>query len=157
MTVTPARGYVLAPNEGPALWHLGSLVQFKATGAETDGQFWLLEGTARRGGGPPLHVHDNEDELFYVLEGELMVTLGDEQRVVGPGGVAYGPRSIPHTFKIVSDEARWLSFTTPAGFERFFFQSGEPAPSLTIPPPMTAPPDMEALAAALAPYGGRFA
>jgi mannose-6-phosphate isomerase-like protein (cupin superfamily) len=156
MTMTPARAYVLAPTEGRALWHLGSLLQFKAVGEDTNDQFWLLEGTANQGSGPPLHVHAHEDEFFYILDGEVRVTIGEENTVVGPGGVAYGPRNVPHTFKVESTVARWLSFAMPAGFERFFFETGQPAQSLTIPPPPTVPPDLEQISSTLERYGGKF-
>jgi hypothetical protein len=62
--------------------------------------------------------------LFYILDGEPRVTIGDESTVVGPGAMAYGPRNVPLTFKVESPVARWLSFATPAGFERFFFETG---------------------------------
>jgi hypothetical protein len=70
--------------------------------------------------------------------------------------VAYGPRNVPHTFKVESAVARWLSFATPAGFERFFFETGEPALSLTIPPPPTTPPDFDHIASVVERYAARF-
>src|SRR5207244_12105581 len=65
----------------------------------------------------------------------------------------YGPRGIAHTFTVRSSEARFLLVTEPAGFEGFIRTLSEPAPSLTIPPPATDPPDFERLAATAAEYG----
>ena len=67
----------------------------------------------------PYHVHRNEDEAFYVVEGELAVVVNGEWLSAGPGDV-YGPRNIPHGFKVVgTTPARRLLLCAPAGFERF--------------------------------------
>ena len=69
------------------------------------------------------------------------------------GSFVYGPRDIPHTFTVTSAQARFLLVTEPAGFEGFMRALSEPAPSLTIPPPATEPPDLERLAATAGEYG----
>lgn len=63
------------------------------------------------------------------------------------------PRDVAHAFCVESAQARMLVVSTPAGFERFFFDTGEPATALTVPPPADGPPDLDALVAALADYG----
>ena len=69
----------------------------------------------------PLHVHANEDELFYSLEGEHVVEVGDEELRIGPGGVVFAPRGVPHSQRRVEPgEGRLLIMTSPAGFEGFF-------------------------------------
>jgi len=69
----------------------------------------------------PLHVHANEDELFYSLEGEHTVEVGDEELRIGPGGVVFAPRGVPHSQRrVVPGEGRLLIMTSPAGFEGFF-------------------------------------
>ena len=69
----------------------------------------------------PLHVHEREDELFYVLEGEHVYQVGDEEFRIGPGGVAFGPRGVPHAQRrVVPGEGRMLELTTPGGFDGFF-------------------------------------
>ena len=69
----------------------------------------------------PLHVHANEDELFYSLEGEHVVEVGDEELRIGPGGVVFAPRGVPHSQRrVVPGEGRLLIMTSPAGFEGFF-------------------------------------
>ena len=109
----------LGPGEGEHLWFFGGLTTIKADGAATGGRMLLTEQTAPRGSGSPLHVHHNEDEWFYVLEGELTIWV-DGQTVVAPAGAfVFGPRDVPHTFIVSSDEARFLLVTQPAGFEGF--------------------------------------
>jgi mannose-6-phosphate isomerase-like protein (cupin superfamily) len=69
----------------------------------------------------PLHVHSKEDELFYVLEGEHVVTRGDEEFQLGPGEAIFLPREVPHAQRrVVPGEGRQLVICTPGGFEQFF-------------------------------------
>jgi mannose-6-phosphate isomerase-like protein (cupin superfamily) len=69
----------------------------------------------------PLHVHSREDELFYVLEGEHIVTRGDEEFQLGPGEAIFLPREVPHAQRrVVPGEGRQLVICTPGGFEGFF-------------------------------------
>ena len=146
-------GYTLAQQEGRALWHLGALLVFKALGAETNGQFWALEGLADRQMAVPLHAHSRDDEIWYVLEGEVRFVIGDETRVGGPGSFVYIPRNVPHTFQVVSETARWFGIGTPAGLDEWFFATGVPAQSLTLPPAPDGPPDIDAIVSSLRAYG----
>ena len=69
----------------------------------------------------PLHVHANEDELFYILEGEHVVQCGEDEFRLGPGGTAFLPRGVPHSQRRVeTGVGRLLALTSPAGFEGFF-------------------------------------
>jgi len=69
----------------------------------------------------PLHVHSREDELFYMVEGEHIVTLGDEEHTLGPGDALFAPRGIPHAQRrLEPGVGRELVVLTPAGFEEFF-------------------------------------
>ena len=69
----------------------------------------------------PLHVHRNEDELFYVLEGDHVFQVGEDEHRVGPGGLVFAPRGVPHAQRrIVAGHGRELVLTTPGGFEGFF-------------------------------------
>jgi mannose-6-phosphate isomerase-like protein (cupin superfamily) len=95
-------------------------------------------------GDSPFHVHHNEDEAFYVLEGEITVYVGEEKIKADPGTWVYGPREVPHGFRIGgTSPARFLLLYTPAGFEQYFVDVGEPARELTLPP--AEPPNMERL------------
>lgn len=104
-------GYVLAAGKG-----LGDS-SLKASGASTGGSFTLIE--SRTSGGAPLHVHTREDEFFYVLEGTLTVQLGDQTFEAGPRSFVFLPRSIPHQWDVVGDEATLLMMTAPAGLDSF--------------------------------------
>lgn len=75
--------------------------------------------------GPPLHVHHGEDELLHILDGSVRVVCGDTDEVLRPGGFAYLPRGVPHTFRVSGDRgARMLAIFTPGGLERMFVESG---------------------------------
>ncbi|GAA1991475.1 quercetin 2,3-dioxygenase [Kitasatospora viridis] len=145
--------YHLAAGKDQALWHMGALLKFKLTGKETGGQFWLAEQTSDQGYASPLHRHTREDETFVVLDGELRVQVGDEVFEAEPGSVTFAPRELAHTFQVVSPSARFLILTTPAGFEQWFFETGGPAQSLTVPPPVTEVPDIGRLIGSLAAHG----
>ena len=146
------RPYALAREEGRAVWFLGTLVVVKATGDQTDGAFGLIDNLMPAGFAGPYHVHRNEDESFYVVEGEMAFYVGDERVKAGPGAFVYGPRGVPHGFEVEGEEpARILLQNYPAGFEGFPVEVGEPAEELVLPP--AEPPDMERLMEIAARYG----
>ena len=145
------RAYVSAPDDGEALWFSGALMVVKATGEQTDGRFALLDQTTPGNYAVPRHVHHDEDEAWYVLEGEATFFCGDERFAAGPGSWVFLPRGVPHTFKVGPDGARLLTLTAPANFAEFVRAAGEPAKSRTVPPP--TPPDVERLAEIAARYG----
>lgn len=105
-------------------WWQGSLYQIKARAEDTSGALGLVEGSFYQGFGPPLHVHGREDEAFYVLEGQIRFRQGDDEFVAGPDAWIWGPRGVPHTFKVESERARALIMVTPGGFERMFEEGG---------------------------------
>jgi quercetin dioxygenase-like cupin family protein len=103
----------------------GGTITFHADSSGTAGQFALLEMQGGPGVEPPLHVHRNEDELFYVLEGRLQVLRGSEEITLSHGDSGFLPRNVPHTFKILSSYARYLIYITPGGFEAYFRDLGQ--------------------------------
>ena len=113
----------------------------------------MIEHLAPPGAGSPLHVHHNEDEWFYVTEGELAFWVGGELIKPPAGSFVYGPRDVPHTFEVTSPEARFLLVAEPAGFENFMRELSEPAQSLTLPPASVQPPDPVRMMATAAEYG----
>ena len=141
------------PGEEEQLWFFGGLTTIKADAAETGGRVMVTEHLAPRGSGSPLHVHHNEDEWFYVIEGELTIWVAGKTVVAGPGAFAYGPRDIPHTFVVSSERARFLLVAEPAGLEGFIRALAVPAAAPEIPPAPTAPPDMEPGLRAAADHG----
>jgi quercetin dioxygenase-like cupin family protein len=149
-TVSPI---AMCADEGEAIWSFGVLATIKASGETTNGRVAVIEHLAPQGAGSPLHVHHREDEWFYVTEGALTFWVGGEVSEAPAGSFVYGPRDIPHTFLVSSSQARFLLVTEPAGFEGFLRTMGQPAPSLTIPPPAAPPSDLAPLVAAAAEYG----
>ena len=127
--------YALGSEDGEALWFFGTLAIFKATAEQTGGRFSLVEQLAPRGMATPLHVHREDDESFYVLEGELTVYLEDSARPmpVSAGEFVHIPGGVVHAFQVDSETARWLDLTTPQ-HGRFMRAAGEPAQELVIPP-----------------------
>jgi quercetin dioxygenase-like cupin family protein len=130
----------LRPREEGRATHPGP---FTATILQPE-RFSLIENVGPSAGESPYHVHHNEDEAFYVLEGEMTVYIGGEKIKAEPGTWVYGPCEVPHGFRIEgASSARFLLLNTPAGFEQFFVEVGEPARELALPP--AKPPDMERL------------
>jgi quercetin dioxygenase-like cupin family protein len=155
MTVIAAErarlGYRLGVDEGEAYWLLGMLEIVKISGADTDGAYGLVEVTVRAGEGSPWHVHPEEDEWFYVLEGEFTFYVGERRMSLPAGSFALGPKGVPHTFIADTEGARALVGFQPFQFEGFLKEVGEPATERVLPPRHAAPPDM----ARLVPIGSR--
>ena len=143
----------LQPGEGDARWFLGALGTIKSAAETTDGRVAVLEFLWPQGSGSPLHVHRNEDEWFYVIEGEVTFWVGGETVGAPAGSFLYGPRDIPHTFLVTSTVARFLMVTEPAPFADFVRAMSEPAQALTFPPASVQPPSPEELTATAAEYG----
>jgi quercetin dioxygenase-like cupin family protein len=104
----------------------GGVYHIVATPAETGGLHFGFEAVEPPGGGPPLHTHANEEEFFWVLDGEITFYIGGRTTKVRAGGNAFVPRGTPHCFKNTSrEQARVLVFFTPGQIEGFF-AFGEP-------------------------------
>jgi len=114
-----APAYALEAEGGERLQFGEVEVLIKASAETTAGAFTLLEENEPVD--TPLHVHDNEHELFFVLEGEHVFTVGDNDFRVGPGGLVFAPRGVPHAQRrVVPRTGRILVLTAPAGLEGFF-------------------------------------
>lgn len=122
-----------------SVWYSGWLFTFLVTGEETQGRFALIEGVARKGNVPPPHIHHREDETYYILEGEMTASIGDQTIKGTPGMVIFVPRNVVHSFEIESEQMRMLVLLTPAGLERYFKECGVPAPAMTLPPAAEVP------------------
>jgi quercetin dioxygenase-like cupin family protein len=145
--------------KGEAWWWVGVLATIKATKEQTGGQYTLVEILAPEGYPGVLHVHRQEDEGFYILEGELTFYVGDQTIKARPGSFLFGPKDVPHAFTVDSGPARLLFVLSPAGFEGLIREMGEPARSLSIPTPPEEPPDeaeMQRMAAIAARYGNEI-
>jgi len=106
------RGYAVSTGEGleqdPAL---------KASAASTGGAFTLIE--SRTDGGAPPHVHEREDEAMYVLEGRIVVHVGEDEFTVDAGGFVFMPRGVLHDWDVAGPTARVLILAAPGGLDRF--------------------------------------
>ena len=132
-----------------ARWFGQNLAYVKVAGSETAGAYAVVELSGPRGDMPPLHVHHREEEAFYVLEGSMTLILGDDELRLEPGECAVAPRGIPHVYRVDSPDARWLTITSPAGFDEFVLAASSRAESETLPegPPAFAPDELGAIAA----------
>ena len=134
------RGYALAHDEGEAFWLLGMLQTIKIGRADTDGRFGLLEIVVPAGIGPPWHVHPEEDEWFYVIDGHITFWVGESQVELTAGSFAYGPKGVPHSFMGTAPASRALVGFSPMQFEGFQREVGQPAPERVLPPVHEGPP-----------------
>ncbi|MEA2351895.1 MAG: hypothetical protein QOJ14_309 [Thermoleophilaceae bacterium] len=141
--MSTATAIVRQDGEGEQLWFAGGGVfTMKASAAETGGAFSLFEDDVVRGKATPLHVHPNEDETIYVLEGELLVDTDGEQQTVGAGGLLVAPRGVPHAFLVTSETARLLCIQTPGTGEGFYREASDPVRSASD---AARPPDLDRL------------
>lgn len=96
----------------------------KISSADTNGDLYTFESTRVKNGGPTLHVHANQDEWWYILEGEFRIKIGDELFDAKTGDSVFGPRGVPHTFSKMNDGiARMIITFQPAGKMEAFFNS----------------------------------
>lgn len=127
--------------EGQLMWFAGGgLFTWKLTSEETNGASIVTVTRMEQGKVTPLHTHP-EDEVIYVLEGELLVHVEGEQHRVGAGGLAYAPPGVPHAFMVTSEGARVLAMQTPGTGEQFYRDAGEPATAADV----SRPPDFARL------------
>jgi len=116
-------------SDGVTFTMLGASMRLIARATDTEGRFSVFEQTTPAGWGPPRHVHANEDEIVYVLNGSYEVSLGDEQRILSAGGCAVLPRGIPHGFRNVDETpSRFVCVVTPGGLEEYFLDVARCSP-----------------------------
>lgn len=155
-TTTDGRGVqpmVTAEDEGEARWWLGALAVIKATAQNTGGKLTVVDITDPPGVEAPLHVHHREDEAFWVLDGNVTFEVGGETIEAGVGDFVFGPRDVPHRYKVGDAGSRMLFILTPGGFEDLVRATSDPARSRTLPPPDHPMPDEERMMDALAAAG----
>jgi mannose-6-phosphate isomerase-like protein (cupin superfamily) len=144
-------------------WPFGPVVgrySIKVTGEQTEGRLIQLVATDSRGAAPPLHIHHDTDETWYVIDGELTVFVGDEQIEAGPGGFVFGPMGVPHTFLVTSERAEFLVTFSPAGTKGHsgfgvdgFFRDVAPPVLPGADPPEPREPDPDDFARRMLHYG----
>lgn len=116
--------------EGDRMWFAGGgTFTWKATSEETGGAFLMIEDRMEQGKVTPLHVHPENEEAIYVLEGEILVEVEGERHRLGAGGLFVAPRGVAHAFMVTSESARVLGLLTPGSAEDFYRDAGEPLAS----------------------------
>jgi quercetin dioxygenase-like cupin family protein len=138
-----------------SLWFLDCLVRVPDHGYAPDGRYSMHELTAPPGSQPPPHIHHDEDEGFYVLEGEVTLFTPDWARRLGPGEMAHGPQGVPHTFRAGAEGVRMLVVSAPAGFAGFIEEMSVPAERDAL-PVLSGPPDIVRLTEVAARHGIEF-
>lgn len=107
---------------GPDAYRWGpSIYKTILTTEATQGAMSITDSVTEPGEGPPRHVHDNEDEAFIILTGEVEFWVAGQRFLRGPGEAAFIPRGTEHTFRVAGDTpSRHIVILTPGGFEHFF-------------------------------------
>ncbi|THH39427.1 cupin domain-containing protein [Neolewinella litorea] len=139
---------IVREQEGQQVNVLGDRMTFKLTGEDTGGRLTMIEEYNDPGVAIPPHIHDNEDEIFRVLEGELEVTVAGETTLLRAGDMAFGPRGVAHSWRTVGEgKTRVILTAFPSGIEKMFEEIGElPA----------GPPDMPTVFGICGRYGIHF-
>jgi quercetin dioxygenase-like cupin family protein len=138
--------------DGPAYWFLNSLGVVMATSESNGGAFSMVHQTTPPGHATPYHLHHQEDEAFYVLDGEFTFISDGQKTVLGPGGYIFLPRGIPHGIRCSSSNpSTKLILAMPGtGFVGMMTEIAEPAKERVLPPPSA--PDVDKLARLCAKY-----
>lgn len=146
MVVKEKEALVVSAGEGRKMRVIGNDVIVKLTRQETGGEYYLFEVITPPGVGVPPHVHQHEDEIIEVIEGEYEFMLGERTYIVTAGALVHFPRHMPHAFRNVGAKpGRTLWTVIPgANFEEFFEELG------ALP---EGPPDLEKVAAIFVRYG----
>ena len=103
----------------------GSRAEVAISGTHSDGEYAVVRWDVMAGDEPPLHTHSREDEMVFVVEGEITAFVGDSRIDVGPGAFAALPRGVPHTIRVKGESASLLLTLCPAGVERFFVPTAD--------------------------------
>ncbi|GAB6903344.1 cupin domain-containing protein [Kineosporia succinea] len=135
-------------------WFLGGRARILVPGEETHGAASVVEFADPRDHATPLHIHEAEDEVWVVLEGEISFHVGDDRLDLRAGQVAHGPRGVPHAYRVRSAGSLMAVTFAPAGIEKWFRQNSSPVLSLEDAP---AAFDIGAIVAAAEPFRLRVA
>ncbi|HLO86622.1 MAG TPA: cupin domain-containing protein [Nostocaceae cyanobacterium] len=150
-------GICLKPNQGDAYWLLGDSYTIKATSEDTLGAYALLEIILQPQGGAPLHIHEHENESFYILEGEIEFQIENEVMIGTPGSFIHLPKGKLHSFaNKTTTPAKTLAWITPGGLEKFIAEAGTKVDNNLPSPPTLTPSDIENLLGVAPNYGVKF-
>ncbi len=158
MELQTMQAYKRSPSLENSTWYKGLLISQLAGGSDTDGAFDLVESKMRKGTEPPPHIHDREDELFYILSGEIKVFVDGQVFTVAAGESVFLPKRVPHAYLIQSQECHVLALMTPGGFINAINKMNAPARTMEIPSDMEtyATADLTATMAVFIKFGVRM-
>jgi quercetin dioxygenase-like cupin family protein len=142
----PARpdALLIGPGSGRPIHVLGNEVIIKVSSRDTGGAFAVFEGQTRPLGGPPLHRHRDQDEYWYILEGEYRFEVDGQEIEARAGDTVFAPRGSRHTFQnIGTTVGRTLTTVVPGGVDLFFEELATAAPRGTVPDPAKILPVFE--------------
>jgi mannose-6-phosphate isomerase-like protein (cupin superfamily) len=128
------KAFSVEAGKGRPVHVLGNDVIVKISSRDTGGAFTVFEGRTRPLAGPPLHLHCNQDEWWYILAGEFKFEVDGQETYAGPGATVFAPRGSRHTFQNVGTvPGRMLTTVVPGGVDLFFEELETVAPRGTIP------------------------
>ena len=138
MTTETAKPPVLVrgAGEGPATWALGSLFERLASHDETAGSLGMSLVTQPAGTATPIHIHTEEDEAFYLLDGAMTYSADGQLYRLSAGSFIFLPRGLPHGFRVTgSGPVRFLAVTLPGALMSLYDEVGRAAGQHELPPP----------------------
>ncbi|HEY3485282.1 MAG TPA: cupin domain-containing protein [Ilumatobacteraceae bacterium] len=145
-SITPTTTLIRNREDGEATWFFNALMTTKATMTETAGAYSLTEHLVTAASNPPMHVQVDEDEAFYIVDGEVEFEVDGHIALATPGTFAFVARGAAHTFRVLTDTARMLVICSGKPTDTlhdFFLAMGEPATEFALPVP--GAPDLERL------------
>lgn len=138
--------------------YASNLFSFLADKKSTGGSYGLMDVTIVQGSEAPPHTHSREDEIFYVLSGEVTFVSGEVVNEAKAGDMVFQPKGVLHSFKVKTPSARMLILFTPGGLEEAYQRLGTAAQTLTTPTRFTppSPADLGRILGVFAEYGLSF-
>ena len=130
MTIPPFPDDTFPGTSGEPFWFLGGRSRILLPGSATKGALSVMEFLDTAGQAPPLHIHEDEDELWIVLDGEVSFFVDDKRIDLHTGQIAHGPRGVPHSYLVRSESARLAVVFAPSRIEEWFSANGTPATHL---------------------------
>jgi mannose-6-phosphate isomerase-like protein (cupin superfamily) len=129
-TTSPLQAAIITPEQALSIKPFGLDLKVLLTTEATGGATSILMGWLKPGEGPGDHVHFNQEEIFFILEGTYEMTVGDQTSTVGPGTIVFIPRNVVHRFKNVGDTTGcMLDWSLPGGHDHYFKAISELAAS----------------------------
>jgi len=155
---SPSKAFKRTKSLQTSAWYMANLTTYLVEKKDGNGDFALIEAIMEPGNEPPPHVHSREDELYYLIEGEVDIYVGKEAFKVQAAECAFLPKLTPHAFVIRSSRIRLLLIITPGGLEEAFRSVASPAQSLDLPigMPTYSTTDLKRTAQRFSEYGVRF-